>query len=219
VARAKRRQEIAVIGLGHFGRSVALRLEALGLSVLGIDIDARMAKDVASDISETLILDANDLEALEQADIPAFHTVIVAIGSDFEANALVTSSLKAMGVPYVISQAKSNRHREILTRIGADRVIIPDEETGIRLADELSTPGLLYSLPLSADYNLIEIKATEELIGERVELGDRYNVIILLILRGTDLIVTPEKDFLIQSGDILIVLGEKRALTEFTSKT
>lgn len=219
MAKPKRKQEIAVIGLGHFGRSVALRLEALGQSVLGIDIDARWVKDVAGDLSETLILDANDPEALEQADITAFHTVIVAIKSDFEANALITSSLKALGIPQVICLAQSNRHREILSRIGADRVVLPDEETGIRLADELSIPGSLYSLPLSPDYSLVEIQVPKGLVGKRVETGDRYNVIILLILRGAELLLTPDRDNQFQQGDILVLAGEKRAVAAFSSQT
>ena len=219
MARPKRKQEIAVIGLGHFGSSVALRLEALGQSVLGIDIDARRVKDVASDLSETLILDANDPEAIEQADITAFDTVIVAIKGDFEANALITSSLKALGIPYVICLAQSNRHREILSRIGADRVVLPDEETGIRLADELSIPGSLYSLPLSPDHSLVEIQVPEVLVGKRVETGDRYNVIVLLILRSTELLLTPDRDSQFQQGDILVLAGEKRAVIEFSSQT
>jgi len=210
-------KEFAIIGLGRFGGSLARRLESLGHPVLGIDIDPRLVKEIADEITEAVVLDATDEEALRQVDITAFQTVVIAISDNFEANALITSTLKKMGIPHVISESNSNRHREILLRIGADRVILPKEESGYQLADELSIPGMLELLHLSPDYSLIEVKASQGLIGKGVEACAPYEVIVVLIVRRDELIINPDQDVRFAPDDILVLVGEKRRLAEFSS--
>jgi trk system potassium uptake protein TrkA len=208
-------KEYAIIGLGRFGGSLARRLENLGHTVLGIEIDPRVAKEIADEISEAVVLDATDEEALRQVDITAFQTVVVAISDNFESNALITSTLKKLGIPHVISKANTNRHREILLRIGADRVIVPDEESGYQLADELSIPGMLERLHLSPDFSLIEIKTPKGLVGKGVEFSDPYDVIVVLALGGDELIINPDQSTKFLADDILVLVGEKRRLAEF----
>jgi trk system potassium uptake protein TrkA len=210
-------KEIAIIGLGSFGRSLALRLEALGHPVLGVDSEPRLGKEIADEITEAVVLDATDEEALRQVDITAFQTVVVAISGNFETNALVTSTLKKMGIAQVITESNTDRHREILLRIGADRVILPKEESGTQLADELSIPGMLEILHLSQDYSLIEIKPPQSLIGKGVEACEPYQVIVVLIVRGDELIIDPDQSAQFVPDDILVLVGEKRHLAEFSS--
>jgi len=209
--------EFAIIGLSRFGGSMARRLETLGHPVLGIDLDPRLVKEIADEITETVILDATDEDALRQVDITAFQTVVVAISGNFEANALITSTLKKLGISHVISQSNTDRHREILLRIGADRVILPDEESGYQLADELSIPGMIEILHLSPDYSLIEIKPPQGLIGKGIENCEAYGVIIVLILRGDELIINPDQSTRFLPEDILVLVGEKRHLAEFSN--
>jgi trk system potassium uptake protein TrkA len=212
-----REQEFAIIGLGRFGGSLARRLETLGHPVLGIDIDPRVTKEIADEITEAVVLDATDEEALRQVDITAFRTVIVAIAENFEANALITSTLKNLGIPTVISESNSHRHREILSRIGADRVILPQEDSGNMLADELSIPGMLERLPLSQDYSLIEIKTPPRFSGKGIEVCKPYEVVVILILRGDELIINPDQSTRFLPDDILVLVGEKNQLAEFSS--
>jgi trk system potassium uptake protein TrkA len=215
--RKSKTKEFAIIGLGRFGGSLARRLEALGHTVMGIDLDPRKVKEIADEITETVILDATDEDALRQVDITAFQTVVVAISGDFEVNAIITSSLKKLGIAHVIAQSNSDRHREILLRIGADRVILPDEESGYQLADELSIPGMLERLHLSADYSLIEIKTPQAMIGKGLEVCEPYEVTVVLILRGDELIINPDQDIRFLPEDILVLVGEKRRLAEFST--
>jgi len=219
MAKKNREREFAIIGLGHFGGALARRLEELGQSVLGIDIDPQKAKEIAAEITDTVVLDATVPDALEQVDITSFKTVIVAIEDDFETNALITSSLKDIGIPHIICLSGSRRHREILLRIGADRVVIPQEESGIQLADELSTPGMLYRLPLNADYSLIEIQTPTGMVMKKIQAFERFEVSVLLILRGNDLILAPDREVELHQGDVLVVIGEKRRLAEFSALT
>ncbi len=213
----KKDKEFAIIGLNRFGSSLARRLESLGHPVIGIDNDPRAVKEIADEITEAVILDATDEDALREVDITAFQTVIVAISRDFEANALITSSLKSLGVPHVITQSNTDRHREILLRVGADRVILADEESGNQLANELSITGIMDQLDLNQDYSLIEIELSEKLIGRGLEVCDEYDVVVLLILRGDELILSPDPSTRFLRDDKLILVGEKHHLVEFSN--
>jgi trk system potassium uptake protein TrkA len=215
--RKTKDKEFAIIGLGRFGGSLARRLETLGHPVLGIDVDPRLVKEIADEITEAVILDATDEDALRQVDITSFQTVVVSISGNFEANALITSTLKKLGIAHVISQSNTDRHREILLRIGAERVVLPDEESGYQLADELSIPGMLERLHLSQDYSLIEIKPPPGLVGKGIEACERFEVIVVLILRGNELIINPDESSRFMPEDILVVVGEKRHLAEFSN--
>jgi trk system potassium uptake protein TrkA len=212
-----KQKEFAIIGLGRFGASLARRLEALGHKVLGIDVDPLVVKGIFDEITEAVVLDATDEEALQQVDITAFQTVVVAIADNFETNALITSTLKKLGIAQVISESNTDRHREILLRIGADRVILPKEESGFQLADELSIPGMLERLHLSPDYSLIEIKTPPSLIGKAVGVCDPYEVIVVLIMRGDELLINPEVSVQFLLDDILVIVGEKRRLADFSN--
>jgi trk system potassium uptake protein len=219
MARSRRESEFVVIGLGRFGGSLARRLEELGGTVLGIETNPQRARELSDEIAEVLVMDASDPDALAQADIASFKTVVVAIGGEFETSALITSSLKEMGVGRVICEANSHRHRDILLRIGADRVVLPREETGAQLADELSIPGMLYRLPLSADYSLIEIQAPPGILNKKARDCEQYGVTVLLILRGDEMIISPDPEMRLQPGDILVVVGEKQRLAVFGALT
>jgi trk system potassium uptake protein len=215
--KKNKKNEYAIIGLGRFGGSLARRLETLGHTVLGIDIDPHVVKEISDEISEAAILDATDEDALQQVDITAFQTVVVAVAGSFESNALITSTLKNMGIPHVISESNTDRHREILLRIGADRVILPEEESGYQLAEELSIPGMLERLRLSEDYSLIQIKTPYGLIGKGVEACEPYEVTVVLLMRGNELIVNPDDSARLLAEDILVLVGEKRRLAEFSN--
>lgn len=211
--------EFAVIGLGRFGVNVAQRLMEMGHSVLGIENDPQVAKEMENRATEIYVLDATNPDALVEAGITSYNTVVVAINDDFEANALVTSTLKNLGIPNIISLAGSSRHQELLQRIGANRVVIPAKESGIHLADELSTPGMLNHLALTPDYSLIELKVPAGFVKKKIRDSEKFEVVVLLILRGSDLILSPDADTTMEAGDILVVVGDKTRLTEFSAIT
>jgi len=208
--------DIAVIGLGRFGSSLALRLTALGKHVLGCDRDPDIVKAMVNEIAEAVILDAQDENALQMVGITSFHTAIVALSNDFEYNALVTASLKKMGIEHVISVADSQRHREILTAIGADRVILPQEEAANQLAEELSTPGILEILNLDPNYRLIEIKTPAGLVDKPFNRSSRFEVSLLLVIRGGNLIISPDDSITLEKDDILVVVGQQKNLVNFS---
>jgi len=205
-------QEFAVIGLGRFGAGLALRLEETGHSVLGIDIRTDVVQRLADNLTAVVTLDATDDDALMAAGIKDFNTVIVAIGGDFEDAALCVAALKTIGVPNVIVQASSDRHRQLLERIGADRVVQPLQAGGRILAEELAFPALLKELSIGPDFIIAELKLPEDLVGKRLmdlDLREKYRINVLIIKRGNNMIVSPSAEKVLQKEDILVVLGPK----------
>jgi trk system potassium uptake protein TrkA len=206
--------EYAVIGLGRFGASLARRLETMGHVVLGVDRDAARVQEIADEITSAVTLDATVEDALQEVDITSFNTVIVGIGDDFEANALVTAYLKGHGISRVICKAQTRRHRDILLRIGADQVILPDEDSGRRLAETLAAPQMLERVLLDADHSLTELKVPDSLVGQPATSLGRYQATVLLIQRPDRLIPTPGADIKLEPGDTLFVVGEREKLLE-----
>jgi trk system potassium uptake protein TrkA len=216
VPSTRKEQDFAVIGLSQFGASLARRLEALGHSVLGIEIDAGRAKSIAGDLTETLILDASNEAALDEADIRSYPTVIVAIANDFEASALVTAALKSRGIAEVICMATDHRHRDILLHIGADRVVLPMEESGLRLADELVAPGITSAMPLGADYSLSQMQISSHSSLKSVADCEANEVTILVVMREEVLMLAPAPEYALEIGDVLVVMGQARPVVRFS---
>jgi trk system potassium uptake protein len=206
--RKTRNAEFAVIGLGRFGGRLARRLAALNCTVLGIDTDMRIVQDIADEISDAVVLDATSEEALADIDITAFGTVVVTMVDDFEACALTTISLKRMGVPNVIGVVHTERHKDILLRIGADRVIQPIHESGDRLAYDLAVTGILESISLGSDLEIVEVTVPHRMSGLPIASFTERQLTILAVLRNNQLFANPPVDMLMLEGDILVVVGE-----------
>jgi trk system potassium uptake protein TrkA len=212
-------QEFAVIGLGRFGTNLAIALEEHGHTVMAIDINPRLVQDVVDRVTHAAALDSTDENALEAIDISAFETVIVAIGNDFEANILTTTTLKSMGVRRVICKAQTSRQCDILTRLGADRVIQPEQNSALRLAEELSTPDIIERFNLGQNYSVAEIFLPDCLAWQtlaQTDIQNKHHITILLIKRGDEVHIAPKADIVLQEDDILIVFGQNQDITHFT---
>lgn len=212
--------EFAVIGLGRFGTSLALALMEDGHSVLGIDADPVIVQRISADITYAVSCDATDEEALQEVNITAFDTVVVAIGVDFESNLLVTSALKSLGVRHVISKAVTSRQQEILLRVGADRVVLPEHDAGRRLAEELIAPAVLERVHLGPDHSVAEVRVPSSLAWRslaQLDLRRRMGVTVLVIKRGEQLLVSPTADTVLLDDDLLVILGENDALVTFSN--
>lgn len=201
-------REYAVIGLGRFGRSLARRLDLLGLTVTALDIDPRKTRLLADDVSSALTVDATIEAALREADIESCHTVIVAIGGDsFEATALATISLAKMGIPNIIALANSPRQEDILLSIGAHRVLNPDEDSGLRLADELADPGQGESWALDNNTQVALVQVPKGMAGKTVGDCAKLGVLVLMIYRAPETLPHPAGDAVFGSADQLLIVG------------
>jgi trk system potassium uptake protein TrkA len=210
VSSGGNRDEFAVIGLGRFGSSLARTLVSRGASVLGIDRSPEPVQELADELTQTVVLDATNEAALREVDIAAFSTVIVAIGSNFEANLLTTVALRELGVNNIICKALNLRQRDILLKVGANRVVLPEYEAGYRLALELTIPGMLGQIDLGPGYTISEIKTPGRIANQPLNRSDfaKRNLNVLAVKRGDHLIVSPSQDFVPQTEDVLVVLGK-----------
>jgi trk system potassium uptake protein TrkA len=209
-------EEYTVIGLGRFGSSVALKLVELGHSVLGIDRDRALVQELSDNLTHALALDATDEDALRAAGIAEFDTAIVAIGQDFESNVLITSLLKELGLKTVICKALNRRQKQILLRVGADQVVLPEEEAGERLAYQLRLPLVLDRLEIEPGVSVTELRCPNSFVGRRLrdlDLAGRFRISVLAI-KGDRVRVAPGDDELVTNGDTLIVLGPDAAIAK-----
>lgn len=206
----QKKQEFAVIGLGRFGSSLALTLVSRGFSVLGIDRDREIVQSLVEHITHCVTLDSTNEDALREVDILSFDTVVVAIGSNFECNLMTTVALKSIGATKVVCKATTHRQRDILLRVGADQVILPEHDAGRRLANVLSGPGVLDQLELAPGYSITELRVPSPMVGQtllEVDVRRRYGVTVLVVKRRDTLTVSPSVEYTFEEGDLLVVIG------------
>lgn len=202
--------EFVVIGLGRFGTSVATTLVEHGRNVLAIDADQSRVQHLSTILPHVVALDATNIDALRQVGVEHFDTGLVCIGTDFESNLLAAVLLQQLGVKRVIAKARTRTQRDILLRVGANEVILPEHEAGIRLGRKLSAGHLVDYLEVSNDVGVVELLAPPSLWGRSLSecsLRQRYGLTIMAVRRGDDLIVSPSANFRIQENDLLVVLG------------
>ncbi|MFZ5946005.1 MAG: potassium channel family protein [Bacillota bacterium] len=210
-----KRRQFVVIGLGRFGKSVAITLSSLGHDVLGIDTSEHEAQEIANEITHAVQADAQDEETLKALGIRNFDVAIVAIGDNLEANILITVMLKEMGLKHIVVKAQSNLHGKVLEKIGADKVIYPEKDMGVRLAHNLVTTNVMDYIELSPEYGVTEIIAPKAFanksLGE-LNLRAKYGISVMAIKKGESIIVAPGADAYIEGKDILIIVSKSEIL-------
>ena len=218
------KQTFAVIGLGRFGGSLLESLIAADQEVLAIDNNPTLVENYMDVATHAVIADAQDEDALRDLDLPSFDHVIVAIGEDIQASILVTLMAKEMGVPKITAKAQDEYHARVLDKVGADTVVHPERDMGIRLGHKLTSNNMLDFIELSEDYSLAEIMMTHKKFYnktiEEINFRKHFNVTIVAIRRGkNELIVSPPANQLIIENDILLVVGHNQDVDYLDEKT
>jgi trk system potassium uptake protein len=216
---AYHKNEFAVIGLGRFGSALALTLEEHGHYVLGIDDNMEIVQSLSTQLTHVAALDAIDEEALNALDISSFQTVVVAIGTDFESNLLITVALKNLGVKKVICKTITRRQRDILLKIGADRVILPEYEAGRRLAEELINPGLMGRLSLGPGFSVAEFEVPRCFTNQSLaqsNLRHDHGINVIVVKRDKQINTSPRADFILLKGDVIVALATNEHIEAFS---
>ena len=215
-----------MIGLGLFGRRLAVRLAESGAEVIAVDRSRDLVEAIRDRVTLAVCLDSTDEQALRAQGIDKVDVAIVGIGTAFEDAALATSTLKRLGVPRVISRATSGARGEILSRIGADDVVNPQRETADRWCRRLVMPQVMESIDLGEDHSLVQIRTPEGWAGktlEQLNLRKKHKVNIVAIRRllpdhdkgqGGYVIDTPMPDSRIETGDLLLLVGKIAAIED-----
>ncbi len=204
-----------VIGLGRFGMQTAKSLCLQGCEVLAMDVNSDLVHQISEDVTQAVVGDARDKEVLRALDAGSFDCGIVAIGDSLADSVLATMNLKELNVPYIVCKAYDETHTQVLKKLGADKVVIPEKENAERLARSLSSTNVLDYIELSEDYGIIEIPApglwNDKSLME-LNVRAKLGVNILAIKRSGEINVSPAANFRIASGDVLVVLGDSAAL-------
>ena len=204
-----------IIGLGRFGSAVARQLCKLGAEVLALDVRNDLVQQISQDVTHAVVGDAQDKEVLRALGASQFDCAIIAIGDDLAASVLTTMNLKELGVPYIVCKAHDETHRRVLEKLGVDRVVIPEQEHGERLARSLHSHNVLDYIELSEAYGILEVPAPKSWVGKTLkELNVRAKLGVNIIAVESDgkTNVSPAADYCIQAGDTMVVLGENYAL-------
>ncbi|MFF8812782.1 potassium channel family protein [Streptomyces pactum] len=214
-----REQRVAVIGLGRFGRSLAGELMRHGWDVLGVDVDDRVVRRHSELLTHAVVADGTDPEALAQLGVHEFTSAVVGIGSAVEASMLVTSNLVDAGVPNIWGMAVSRQHGQVLERLGAHHVVLPEHEMGERVA-HLVTGRMLDFIRFDSDYALVKTIAPSVVRG--IPLGESrlrsvYGVTIVGIKRLGENFTHATAETVVHQGDVIIVTGRTSAVENFSA--
>lgn len=204
-----------VVGLGRFGSEVARQLYAHGCEVLAVDCSEELVNQISNDVTHAVVADARDKGVLRALGAAEFDCAIVAIGGSLGDSVLATMNLKELGIPKIVCKAHDETHRQVLLKLGADQVVIPEKENAERLARSLSSPNVLEYIELSDEYGIIEVPAPKRWLGKTLkELNVRakLGVNIIAVERNEKIDVSPAADYQILEGDIMVVLGDTDAL-------
>ena len=210
-------QQIAVIGLGRFGSSAAMQLASLGYDVLGVDRNEDLVENLSDEITHVVRADTSNEGALEELGIRNFDVVVVGISSDVQSSIVTTLILKHLNVPYVIAKARDELHGEILDRIGADKVIYPEREAGMRISHTFISREILDYVEVVPGYGVSKIRVPDRFVGRSLQVlgfGEDSGLRILMIGRNNSVVHDPQPSERIQDGDVLMVVGEDRYLSE-----
>ena len=212
------KKQVVVVGLGRFGASVAKELYQSGHDVLAIDKEERETQELLGQVTYAVKADATNETVLDELGVSNFDVGVVGIGSDMQSSILVTVLLKALDVPFIIARAANDLHGNTLERIGADKVVYPEQEMGRRLAHTEFNPGELDYMEIAPTTGISKIRPSSRMVKQTLEDAglsgskDKYGVAVLAIRRGRDVLLVPAKDEEIKPGDVLIVAGRSEQL-------
>lgn len=207
-------KQCLVIGLGRFGTAVATTLYELGHEVFAVDVEEENVQRVTNLVTHAAILDATDERALRSIGVADFDEVVVAIGLDIKACILVTVAVKSLGAKHVVCKAIDEVAARVLEKIGADEVVRPENDMGVRVAQRLGGARRKEAPDLGPNTSIVEVEANERLRGTLKELGlsNRFGVQVIAVNRGGHVQVPPRADEEIRPHDILVVVGDNHAI-------
>ncbi len=205
----------AVIGLGRFGCSLAENLDDLGCEVMAIDISAEKVQHIADSVTRAVVGDSTDKEVLRVLGVQNCDCAIVAIGNDLSAAVLTILNLQELGVPKIVCKARNAACSRVMLKMGVERIITPEQEVAAKLAHSLCSPNVLDYIELSDEYGIIEVPAPKDWIDKSIKalnVRARMGVNIIAVKKEDEVNVSPDADYTVRNGDVLVVLGDYGAL-------
>ncbi|HTY12817.1 MAG TPA: TrkA family potassium uptake protein [Candidatus Omnitrophota bacterium] len=213
------KKQFAVLGLGRFGQKVAKELCMRGHEVVVMDRDETKVNQIKDLVTHAYIGDMTDENALREANVQNCEVVVIGQSSSIESNLLAAQLCKELSVKQVVVKAQSTLHGKILTKLGVDLIVYPEQDTAVKLADKLTLRGVMDYMEISKEFDVIEMRASKEFDNrtlKELNLKKRFNVAVLAIRRGAESIMNPDGETLLLEGDILILMGRIEDLKKIT---
>ena len=208
-------KSFAVLGLGRFGKEMALQLARGGADVLAVDRERKNVDEVADEVTRAVTANIRDKDVLQELGVAECDEVILAVGTDLAASVLAVMNLKAIGVKHLTCKAFDEVHRDVLLKLGADEVLIPEQEFAAKLAAQKISPRMRDYLQLSDDFMIEEVNVPESWNGKTIgelQIRNRYGVTVIALRHGESVIASPRATDDIRPGDILLLLGDRKSL-------
>ena len=210
------KKQVLVIGAGRFGVALATTLTEEGHEVVVLDRDEAALKPLMDDVAHAAVGDGSDAATLRELGASNFDVVVVAVASDFEAGVLCTVAARTAEAKRVVAKATTGTAARVLAAVGADEVVRPEHDLGVRLAHQIATPSIVDAFQLGPEHEVVEVEVDDDspLQGRlaALRLPNRLGVQIIAVTRSGELIVNPGADFGVRSGDRLVAIGATDAI-------
>lgn len=211
------KKEYIVIGLGQFGTSVAKTLMQNGCEVLALDMNEEKTRALADTVTCAVTGNVMDAEVMQGLGIRNFDAAVVAIGENMEASIMATMIVKELGIPHILAKAQSDLHAKILRKVGADRVVLPENEMGIRYANNLVHGNFFDAVELSPDISIMDINVRREWEGKslkQLNIRAKYRINVIGIKSEDEFDVNPDPDKPLTAGSQLVSIGRNEVLNK-----
>lgn len=208
-------KSFVVFGLGKFGKSIAMELSAAGADVLAVDTDKEKVHELSDIVTCAVKADVCDTETMKSLGISNMDAAVIAITKSLDASIMATIFAKDAGVPYIFAKSKDSTHTKILEKVGADKVIIPEHESGIRVARQLLSRNVLDFVELSESIRLVEIAIRPEWANHtlrELNLRKKENINVIAIRRNHEIMVNIDPDEVLSHDITLLVTVDKKDL-------
>ena len=209
------KKQFAVLGLGTFGKSVALTLESLGCDVVAVDNSLEKVQDISDSVAYAMRADVSDPEALQELGARNLDAVVVAVSDSLEASIMATIISKEMGIPYVMAKAKDERHGAVLEKVGADCIVYPERDTGTRVAKSLVSSTFTDWIELSNDYSIVEIAVPRRWEGKNLaelDVRKKYGITVVGVMQGEKMDISFNPQTPLPGNAILVLIGANKIL-------
>ncbi|MEA4832787.1 MAG: TrkA family potassium uptake protein [Oscillospiraceae bacterium] len=206
-------KSILIVGIGRFGRFLAIKLASLKNEVMIVDKSEAAINEVLPYVTTAQIADFSNEQVVKSTGVSNFDVCVVAIGDDFQASLVITSLLKENGAKYVIAKASRLNHAKFLLKNGADEIVYPEKELAERLAVKLSAKNVFEYIELSDDYAIYEIPPLKSWVGKSIAqkgIRSKYNINILAIKQEGIIYPNPDPEFVFTGKEHLVVMGRKK---------
>ncbi len=216
-----KKKEFAVIGLGRFGKTVATSLASSGAQVLVLDQDENALQEVSDAVTHTIRGEATSASTINQLGLGNYDAAVIAMSSNLESNVMATILVKEAGVPFIVVKAKTELEGRVLKKVGADKVIYPEKETGMRLANHLMHDNYFEAVELSEEYSIVDVDIPQDWIGKSLKtlnIRAKYGVNVIGVKGSSELNINPAPDDVLKEDDVLIMLGRNNLLIKFTGR-